>query len=114
MPHSLVLPPKEEDKEVKEKGLLSINKGSLIYMFSHLEIYKVPALEFTDVFKEFCTSSFLRTYESINILQKVREECNSLQDYEFFKLDVPNSPYKIEDFNAEQETSTHNTVNKLK
>lgn len=83
-------------------------------MFSHMEIYKVPSLEFTEVFKEFCSQSFLRNPESITILQKVREECNGLQNYEFFKLDVPNTPYKVEDFNGEQETATHNTVNKLK
>jgi len=54
VPHSLVLPPKEEKKEVSEYGLLALNKGPLVYMFNPIEIYKVPALEFTDIFKEFC------------------------------------------------------------
>lgn len=54
VPHSLVLPPKEEPEPVKEYGLLELNKGPLVYMFSEHDIYKVPAPEFTDVFKEFC------------------------------------------------------------
>jgi hypothetical protein len=54
VPHSLVLPPKEEVPEPNEYGLLELNKGPLVYMYNPIEIYKVPALEFTDIFKEYC------------------------------------------------------------
>ena len=47
----------EKDKGAKE-----------IYMFSPYEIYENDARDFTDIFKEFCLSSFLITPEAISAL----------------------------------------------
>lgn len=73
VPHSLILPPKEEELllQVPEKGMLLLEKdkgAKEIYMYSPHEIFESDARDFTEIFKEFCVASFLITPEAIAAL----------------------------------------------
>ena len=68
----------EKDKGAKE-----------IYMYSPHEIFENEARDFTEIFKQFCLSSFLITPEAISAQQAIRTECNKILEYEFFKLQRP-------------------------
>jgi hypothetical protein len=81
-----VLPPQREREEVKYYGLLPLAQGPEVYMSSPYDIFKQPARDFTELFKEFCLNSFLITPEAIRVLQDVRNECNRILEYEFFSL----------------------------
>lgn len=58
-------------------------------MWVHTEVFKVPAKEFTDIYKEFCLKSFLITPQAINVLQQTKEECNEIIKLEFFNINEP-------------------------
>ncbi|KAL4464296.1 hypothetical protein ABPG72_011341 [Tetrahymena utriculariae] len=119
VPHQLVLPPKEEEllSQVPEKGMLLLEKdkgAKEIVLYSPYEIYESEARDFTEIFKEFCLSSFLITPEAISALQQIRTECNKILDYEFFKLLRPQQPQRLDEFKSDQETEIDKIVNRLR
>ena len=114
IPHSLVLPPPPPATEVKSHGLLPLNQGPEIYMWVHTEVFKNPAKEFTEIYKEFCLNSFLITPQVISVLQSAKEECNEILKYEFFNINEPLTAYKIDEFQSEMESCSHSVIVKLK
>ena len=104
IPHGLVLPPKVEEEDLNYYGMLELeaNKGAKeIWMYTHLEVFKNDPKDFTELFKQFCLQSLLIAPEAISAFVQIRAECNKIIDYEFFNLNIPANPFKLDEFKHE-------------
>lgn len=78
---------------------LEAKKGAKeVYMWTPYEVFTNEPKSFTEVFKDFLLNSITASAESVTCLQQIREECNKLLELEFFSIQVPGAPYKLDEF----------------
>lgn len=94
---------------------LEAKKGAKeMYMWSPYEVFKVEPKSFSEIFKEFILNASFVSPEVINCIHEIKSKCNNIQDLDFFHLQVPQQPYKLEEFKSTNDQTQLSNIGKVK